>query len=103
LKRHAPQHNTTQHNTTQHNAPEVHQSKVALRIDEQVLWLEVTVHDEPVVQHGEALHDAAGVEARVVNREAVELAQQTEQLAAGHELGQHVQIVRILEGAHEVK
>mmetsp|Transcript_1523 Transcript_1523/g.4182 ORF Transcript_1523/g.4182 Transcript_1523/m.4182 type:complete len:209 (+) Transcript_1523:767-1393(+) len=83
---------------------EVDQHAVALAIDEDVFWLEVTIADTSVVQMAQRFQDASGVESGVsvwnsVSRLRVD---DREQLSSLHQLDQHVKVTVVLESGDEV-
>uniref|UniRef100_A0A182Q467 Uncharacterized protein n=1 Tax=Anopheles farauti TaxID=69004 RepID=A0A182Q467_9DIPT len=77
--------------------PKVRHLQVALRVDQQILRLQIAVDQIEIVQVLEREHDLGGVEARVRLGEPADLAQVREHLAARHVLQHHVQVRVVLE------
>mmetsp|Transcript_21007 Transcript_21007/g.63140 ORF Transcript_21007/g.63140 Transcript_21007/m.63140 type:complete len:390 (-) Transcript_21007:239-1408(-) len=83
--------------------PKVDELEVALGVEDEVLRLEVAVHDAAlVVQVAEHVGDARGVEAGVVLVEAPEHVDQRKELAAEGRLEQQEHAPRVLEGRGEL-
>ena len=84
--------------------PQIHQHAVPSLIDEDVLRLQVAVTNAALVQVGQRLEDARGVEARVAVRDAIAgfRVDDREQLSTLHQLNQHVQVALVLERCHQV-
>jgi hypothetical protein len=73
--------------------------EVTMAVEQQVLGLQVAVDDVVRVQVVEGEGDLSGVELCDGVGEALRLAQQAEQLAALDKVHDHVQVLRVLEGA----
>lgn len=70
-----------------------------MSVEQQVLGLQVAVDDVVRVQVVERKRDFGGIELGDGVGKALRLAQQTEQLAALDKVHDHVQVLRVLEGA----
>lgn len=81
---------------------EVRNAKIAVAINQDVLWLQVSIHNAFLVHVLQGEHDLSGVEpgARLVK--LTRLVHVMEELAAVDELHDHVEIVRVLERVVEL-
>mmetsp|Transcript_47189 Transcript_47189/g.111255 ORF Transcript_47189/g.111255 Transcript_47189/m.111255 type:complete len:388 (-) Transcript_47189:616-1779(-) len=83
-------------------APEVCDHEVALRVDENVLGLQVTVHDAPGVELLEGQHDLGRVQRVRLGFEGRVVDKHVQELAAGEVVHDQVQPALALEGVVHV-
>lgn len=76
---------------------EIRHLQVTLRVDQEVLRLQVPVDQIQVVEVLESEHDLSGIETRMGLGEAADLAQVREHLATGHVLQHHVEVRIVFE------
>ena len=82
--------------------PKVDKAQIPLAVEHQVLGLEIAVHNAQTVQVHQRRDDHRQVERGGGWLEAVDLAQQVEELTAAHRLHENVTVARAVEPWHEL-
>ena len=81
---------------------EICQFEMALRVEENILWLQVTIDDSVLVEVSESQHDLGCIEARSVLSESNLVAEMEEKLAAIQKVGDEIQTFVGLKGVVEL-